>query len=129
MPTADRQNVTLSLPRNLLRTLRHRAVDQGTSLSGFILQILRKEVEEKEGYALAMERQARLMRNQVIFLPSGSQAIVQRVTVPSAKDLRGVLPASRPYPGREVIIEEAEQMAADEVTPRPVRKSRRKSKA
>ncbi len=36
---------------------------------------------------------------------------------PSARQLRGILSASRPYPGHEVIKEEAERAAVEEAMP------------
>lgn len=58
----DQQNVTVSLPAELLREVRHMAVDRGVSLSRFIALLLEEEVEERQRYRSAGERQVRLLR-------------------------------------------------------------------
>lgn len=43
----SQQNVTVSLPAELLREVRHMAVDEGVSLSRFIALLLEHEVEDR----------------------------------------------------------------------------------
>lgn len=58
----NRQNVTLSLPGDLVREARHLAVDRGTSLSGLLSQVLEEHLQETQRYRAARERQQRLLR-------------------------------------------------------------------
>ncbi len=66
----QQQNVTVSLPAELLRQVRHMAVDQGVSLSRFIALLLEQEVEERRRYATARDRQGSLLQAG---LPLGTQ--------------------------------------------------------
>jgi metal-responsive CopG/Arc/MetJ family transcriptional regulator len=58
----EQQNVTVSLPADLLREVRHMAVDEGVSLSRFVALLLERQVEERRRYRAARERQERLLR-------------------------------------------------------------------
>lgn len=58
---ADLQNVTVSLPADLLREARHLAVDQGLSLSSYLALLLKAEVELARGRRAARERQRGLL--------------------------------------------------------------------
>ena len=55
------RNVTVTLPVDLLKEVRHMAVDRGVSLSRFIALLLEQEVEERRRYREAKERQANLL--------------------------------------------------------------------
>lgn len=57
----EQQNVTVSLPADLLKEVRHLAVDRGVSLSRFIALLLREEVEKRRRYAAAKDRQLALL--------------------------------------------------------------------
>ena len=48
-------NVTLSLPEELLREARHRAVDEGVSLSQYVVRLLRADVAGDDRAANARE--------------------------------------------------------------------------
>jgi len=52
----DYQNVTLSLPKEILRQAKHVAIERGTSLSGLLTQLLVEIVHKEEGYRQAKER-------------------------------------------------------------------------
>ena len=52
----DRQNVTLSIPRALLRQAKHLAVERGLSLSGLLADFLRRAVKEDLAYRQAQKR-------------------------------------------------------------------------
>lgn len=52
----ERQNVTLSIPKDLLRQAKHLAVERGTSLSGLLADCLRRVVRENQGYRQAQRR-------------------------------------------------------------------------
>jgi hypothetical protein len=64
------QNVTVSLPADLLREVRHLAVDRGVSLSRFIALLLEQEVEGRRRYQAAKDRQLALLQ---VGLPLGTQ--------------------------------------------------------
>ncbi|MFH1176924.1 MAG: CopG family transcriptional regulator [Acidobacteriota bacterium] len=58
----DRQNVTLALPKELLREARHLAVERGSSLSRLLAEMIEHVVREDERYQGAMRRARRRMR-------------------------------------------------------------------
>lgn len=70
MNRSEHQNVTVTLPSELLREVRHMAVDRGVSLSRFIALLLAQEVEARRKYASARDRQLALMQKG---LPLGTQ--------------------------------------------------------
>lgn len=53
-------NVTISLPDDLAKQARHRAVDQGLSLSRYVAKVLEKELGERE--RIRREAAARLLQ-------------------------------------------------------------------
>lgn len=58
----EKQNITLSLPKEILREARHLAVDQGVSLSGFLVEALTERVKRLREIQRAGTRQRALMR-------------------------------------------------------------------
>ena len=58
----ERQNVTLSLPRALLKRAKAIAAKKEKSLSELMRESLEEKVREATGYKKAMERQIRLMK-------------------------------------------------------------------
>jgi hypothetical protein len=66
----EQQNVTISLPAGLLREARHLAVDQGVSLSRWIAMLVEQQVEAREQYRAAKERQISLLETG---LPLGTR--------------------------------------------------------
>ncbi len=58
----ERQNVTLSLPKSLLRKAKAVAAEEGKSLSEFIRESLLEKIKKDTGYKEAMERQIKLMK-------------------------------------------------------------------
>ncbi len=60
---ADRQNVTLSLPKPLLRKAKILAVERQTSLSGLLAGALETLVRDQDEYERAKERALSYMRN------------------------------------------------------------------
>ena len=52
----ERQNITLSLPRSLLKQAKHLAVEKGTSLSGLLSLHLEKLVKDETGRSRAARR-------------------------------------------------------------------------
>jgi predicted transcriptional regulator len=55
-------NVTLSLPDDLLREVRHLAVDENLSLSRFVARSLEQRVAAVARYRAARDRQLRLIK-------------------------------------------------------------------
>jgi hypothetical protein len=53
----ETQNITLSLPKNILRKVKLLAVERGTSVSGLLTQVLEEMADEETGYANARKRQ------------------------------------------------------------------------
>ena len=58
----DKQNVTLSIPKDVLREAKHLAVDRGISLSGLLVEALEERVKRLSHMRRAAERQRALMR-------------------------------------------------------------------
>lgn len=57
----ERQNVTLSLPKSLLRRAKMIAASRDKSLSELLRESLEEKVREANGYKKARERQLRLL--------------------------------------------------------------------
>jgi hypothetical protein len=58
----EKQNITLSIPKDILREAKHFAVDRGISLSGFLVEALEERVKRLSEMRRAAERQRTLMR-------------------------------------------------------------------
>ncbi len=58
----NRQNVTLSLPRSLLKKARMIAVSKEKSLSELLKESLEEKVREATGYRKARQRQLKLLK-------------------------------------------------------------------
>ena len=52
----EKQNVTLSLPRSILRKAKKIAIDQDRSLSGLMVELLTELVEREDQYASAKRK-------------------------------------------------------------------------
>ena len=59
----ERQNVTLSLPKALLKKAKTLAVKKDMSLSDLLRESLEEKVKEETGYQRAKNRQISLMEN------------------------------------------------------------------
>ena len=59
----DRQNVTLSLPKALLKKAKIVAAQEEKSLSELIREVLRGKVEQQTGYEKAKHRHLSLLKN------------------------------------------------------------------
>ncbi|QGP92347.1 hypothetical protein MGLY_17220 [Neomoorella glycerini] len=57
----ENQNVTISLPKNLLRQAKHLAIEQGISLSGLLVQLLEEATRKDDEYKKARERHLALL--------------------------------------------------------------------
>ena len=61
----ERQNVTLSLPKSLLKKAKTLASKEDRSLSELLREALEEKVKQKSGYQRARERQIALMKKGV----------------------------------------------------------------
>ena len=57
----EKQNVTLSLPKALLKRAKRLAIDHDTSLSGLMIELLTEAVEHEDQYMAAKRRQLALL--------------------------------------------------------------------
>ena len=71
----NKQNVTLSLPRELLRKAKMLATSRDESLSEFLRVSLEEKVKEASGYSRAKNRQLRLMEDGFDLGTGGSISI------------------------------------------------------
>ena len=61
----DKQNVTLSIPKDTLRKAKILAVRRNTSLSGLLSQTLEELVSKDEAYSTARSRHLDLLENSI----------------------------------------------------------------
>jgi metal-responsive CopG/Arc/MetJ family transcriptional regulator len=61
----ERQNVTLSLPKALLKKAKTLAVKKDKSLSDLLRETLEEKVKEETGYQRAKNRQIALMESRI----------------------------------------------------------------
>lgn len=59
------RNVTISLPADLLREVRHLAVDEGVSLSRFLALLLEQHVAQSQRYREARDRELQRLKSGV----------------------------------------------------------------
>lgn len=59
--TVPKQNITLSLPKTLLKQVKVLAAIQDKSLSEFLREALERRLQEASGYTKAMHRQLKLL--------------------------------------------------------------------
>ena len=57
----EKQNVTLSIPKELLLKAKHIAINKETSLSGLLAETLQEIIAREEGYEEARKRQLALL--------------------------------------------------------------------
>jgi predicted transcriptional regulator len=60
---AENQNVTLSLPRDLLKRVKRVAADRDTSVSALMAEALRRLADEDSRYAAARKRALAALRS------------------------------------------------------------------
>lgn len=56
-----KQNITLSIPRDVLRKAKHIAIERDTSLSGLLTSMLEDLVAKEDAYELSKQRQLTLL--------------------------------------------------------------------
>ncbi|MGA9532488.1 MAG: DUF6364 family protein [Anaerolineales bacterium] len=57
----EKQNITLALPKDVLKRVKIMAVEQGTSVSALMEHLLQERLARHEGYEQARQRQAASM--------------------------------------------------------------------
>lgn len=62
-PAVETQNVTLSLPKALLRKVKHLAVEKEKSISRLLVETLEELVRHNDAYEQAYERWRESMKN------------------------------------------------------------------
>jgi len=67
----QRQNITLSLPKELIKKAKIVAIKKDTSLSNLMRQVLEEVVEKEEGYESAMKRHLEILEEGVDFRLKG----------------------------------------------------------
>lgn len=68
----EKQNVTLSLPKKLLRKAKIMAIEHDTSLSGLMVDLLTEVVEQREQYMIAKRKHLALLAEGVDLGTDGS---------------------------------------------------------
>ena len=68
----DKQNVTLSLPRSILRKAKKIAIDRDRSLSGLMVELLTELVEREDQYASAKRQYLALLDQDTDLGTNGS---------------------------------------------------------
>ncbi len=63
----ERQNITLSIPKETLKKAKHLAVSKEQSLSGLLTEYIEDLVRQEERYKQAEERQLLLMEEGIDF--------------------------------------------------------------
>lgn len=58
----EKQNITLSLPKTLLKKVKTMAVMEGISLSGLLRETLEEKIKQETGYKSAKNRQISLLK-------------------------------------------------------------------
>lgn len=57
----EKQNITLALPKDVLKRVKVMAAEEGTSVSALMERLLQERLARHEGYEQARQRQATLM--------------------------------------------------------------------
>ena len=73
----ERQNVTLSLPKSLLKKAKTLATKEDRSLSELLRETLEERVMQKSGYQRARERQIALMKKGFDMGSKGKVAVTR----------------------------------------------------
>ena len=73
----ERQNITLALPRDLLKKAKAAAALQGKSLSELLRETLEKGVREEAGFNAAKRRQLALLKQGFDFGTKGSFGVAR----------------------------------------------------
>ena len=71
MIALNTQNITLSVPRDILCRVKHIAVERQTSVSGLMVAMLEDLVCREDAYVQARERQLALMKSGLSLRTNG----------------------------------------------------------
>jgi hypothetical protein len=52
----EKQNITLAIPKDILRKAKKIAIDHNVSLSGLMVELLTNLIEQEERYAIAKQK-------------------------------------------------------------------------
>jgi hypothetical protein len=58
----EKQNITLSIPKDILIKVKHLAIDRNTSISGLLSETLAEMVRQHDAYQEAKARQSAIMK-------------------------------------------------------------------
>ena len=58
----EKQNITLAVPKDVLKKIKLIAVERGTSISGLIVNMMRELASSEDDYEAAKRRQIEYMR-------------------------------------------------------------------
>ncbi len=61
----EKQNITLSLPRDILKKGKMLAAKKGISLNELVRELLQMTAENEEGYRISADRQIRRMKGGI----------------------------------------------------------------
>jgi hypothetical protein len=61
----EKQNITLSLPKEILRKGKILAAEKGISLNELVKQLIQNNAQEEEGYRGSAERQTKRMKEGI----------------------------------------------------------------
>ena len=61
----EKQNITLSLPREILKKGKMLATQKGISLNELVRELLQKTAENEEGYRTSADRQIKRMKEGI----------------------------------------------------------------
>ena len=61
----EKQNITLSLPKELLKKGKGLAAEKGVSLNELVRELLQQSTENAEGYRTSSDRQRRQMKKGI----------------------------------------------------------------
>lgn len=61
----ERQNITLSIPKDILLKVKLLAVRRGTSVSGLLTETVERLVEQEEAYAHARQRHLQWLEQDI----------------------------------------------------------------
>ncbi|MCK4897343.1 MAG: hypothetical protein KAS38_01090 [Anaerolineales bacterium] len=70
----DKQNITLSIPKDVLQKIKLLAVKKGTSVSGLMAHVLEEIVAEEEGYQDSRLRHLALLEQGLDLGSKGSRS-------------------------------------------------------
>ena len=68
----DKQNITLSIPKDILRKVKILAVKRNTSISALLTNLLEEIVALDEGYQTASQKHLRLLKQEIDLGTNGS---------------------------------------------------------